>query len=68
MAIAMIDFQTKSDITLSCRAAFARPESSHDLYLIYADGKYYDQTPIKLGFDSVGSSPRNESEFMQKLL
>ncbi len=67
MAIAMVDFQTKGSNPLPCRAVFARLGTSHDLYLIYADGKYYDQNPIKFRLESVGSNPRNDSAFMQKI-
>ena len=64
MAIAMIDFQTKGSIPLSCRAVFARPTASNELHLIYADAKYYDKNPIKFGLDS---NSTNNSRFMREL-
>ena len=67
MAIAMIDFQTKGKPPSACRAVFARLGVSHDLYLIYADGKYYDQNPVRIRHEAVGSNPKNYSRLMQKI-
>jgi hypothetical protein len=67
MAIAMIDFQTKRKPPAECRAVFARLGISHDLYLIYADGKYYDQNPVRIRHEAVGSNPKNYSRLIQKI-
>jgi hypothetical protein len=67
MAIAMIDYQTKGSIPSSCRAVFARSGSSHVLYLIYADGEYYDQNPCKFAPNTAASNRLNDPEFMQEL-
>src|SRR5579863_5458294 len=45
MVIAMIHLQTRGDIPLQCRAVFVHPSTAPDLYMIYADGRYYDQDP-----------------------
>jgi hypothetical protein len=67
MAIAMIDYQTKGSSPSSCRAVFVRSGSSHVLYLIYADGKYYDQNPSKFVPNSAASNRLNDPEFLQQL-
>jgi hypothetical protein len=67
MAIAMIDWQTKGHIHLACRAVFARPEASHYLYLIYVDGKHYDQDPVKFALDPAEADRINHSAFVRKL-
>jgi len=66
MAIAMIDFQTKGSIPVICQAVCARAKSSYDLYLLYANGKFYDQNPIKLIMESIDYNTRNNAKFMRK--
>ena len=67
MAIAMIDLQTKGRIALSCRAVLVRAVLSPDLYLIYGNGEYYDQEPIKfvLGLDELIHV--NQTKFVREL-
>jgi len=67
MAIAMVDFQTKGSIPLSCCAVFVRQGSSHDLYLIYENGKHRDQNPIKFALDSSDLDRINHTKFVQEL-
>lgn len=67
MAIAMIDLQTKGAIPLRCRAVFVHPATSPDLYLIYADGKYYEEGPKKFVLKSRDVERINRSDFIRKL-
>jgi hypothetical protein len=67
MTIAMVDFQTKGSIPLSCRAVFVRQGTSHDLYLIYENGKHHDQNPIKFVLHSRDLDHINHTKFMQEL-
>lgn len=48
MADAMITLQTKGTEPHECRAVFAHEKASRELYLIYANGKHYGDSPVKM--------------------
>jgi hypothetical protein len=67
MAISMIDYQTKGSNPAPCRAVLARLGTSSNLFLIYADGKYYDQNPVRIRHEPIGSNPQNYTALLRQL-
>jgi hypothetical protein len=66
MADAMIMCQTKGSYRCDCRAVFAYQEESKNLFLIYADGKYYGDNPITMQC-SCERDPEEDRDFVQNL-
>ncbi len=67
MADAMITYQTKSENPCRTRAVLVSPFHGKGLYLIYADGIYYGDKPIKMKYDSVNANPGNDQRFTGEL-
>ncbi len=67
MADAMITWLTKGSHRYECRAVFAHEEASGDLYLIYAGGKHYGDSPVKMKQYSFSLNPGNDRDFVREL-
>jgi hypothetical protein len=67
MADAMIQWQTKGGNAYSIRAVFVSQRNSRDLLLIWADGTYYGDNPIKMEHDSFNDNPGNDQQFQREL-
>jgi hypothetical protein len=57
MADAMIQWQTKGGNAYPIRAVFVSQRNSRDLLLIWVDGTYYGDNPIKMEHDSFNDNP-----------
>jgi hypothetical protein len=66
MATAMIELQTKGSHPCACRAVIVAEEGNRTFWLIYADGKYFDD-PISLEHDMLNDNPGNDQVFKQGL-
>jgi hypothetical protein len=42
-------------------------EAARDLYLVYADGKHYGDTPVKMKHYSFNLNPGNDLDFVREL-
>lgn len=67
MADAMKQWQSNGGNPYPTRAVFVSPGKSKELYLIYADGKYYDQEPIPIEHESFNLNPGNDMKLQQNL-
>jgi hypothetical protein len=67
MAKAMIMWQTKGGNPYSCRAVFVNKKNSKDMYLVYADGTFYGNNPIKLTHKAFNANPGNDRRFLEQL-
>lgn len=67
MAISMIDLANKGANPSPCRAVLARLGTSANLFLIYADGKYYDQNPVRIRHEPIGANPQNYTALLRQL-
>ena len=67
MADAMIEWQTKGGNAYPIRAVFVSRRRSSDLLLIWADGTYYGDNPIKMEHDSFNDNPGNDQQFQREL-
>ena len=67
MADAMIQWQTKGGNAYPIRAVFVSRRRSSDLLLIWADGTYYGDNPIKMEHDSFNDNPGNDQQFQREL-
>jgi hypothetical protein len=67
MADAMIQWQTKGGNAYPIRAVFVSRRRSSGLLLIWADGTYYGDNPIKMEYDSFNDNPGNDQQFQRKL-
>lgn len=67
MAQAMIDWQTKGGNPYQCRAVFVNERKSKQLFLIYADGKFYGDNPIPFEHESFNLNPSNDQQFTRRL-
>ena len=67
MADAMVTWQTKGSNRCECRAVFAHEQESGDLCLIYADGKHYGDSPVKMKHYSFNANPGHDREFVRDL-
>ena len=67
MAISMIDLTSKGSTPSPCRAVLARLGTSSNLFLIYADGKYYDQNPVRIRHEPIGGNPQNYTALLRQL-
>ncbi len=66
MAEAMLIFQTRGAESSPCRAVFVRNGTeANTLYLIYADGKYYGDRPIRIEHQS--PNPPDDPLFVHSL-
>jgi len=67
MAEAMLVWQTRGGNSYPCRAVFVSHASEPKIiYLIYADGKYYDQ-PIPFKHESFNLNPGNDRQFLDSI-
>ena len=67
MADAMIQWQTNGGNAYSIRAVFVSRRRSRDLLLIWADGTYYGDNPIKMEHNSFNDNPGNDQQFQREL-
>jgi hypothetical protein len=67
MADAMIQWQTKGGNAYPIRAVFVSRRRSSDLLLIWADGTYHGDNPIKMEHDSFNDNPGNDQQFQREL-
>jgi hypothetical protein len=67
MADAMIQWQTEGGNAYPIRAVFVSRRRSRDLLLIWADGTYYGDNPIKMEHDSFNDNPGNDQQFQREL-
>jgi hypothetical protein len=67
MADAVIEWQTKGGNAHPIRAVFVSPPRSKDLLLIWADGTYYGDNPIKMEHNSFNDNPENDRQFQRDL-
>jgi hypothetical protein len=67
MADAMIQWQTKGGEAYSIRAVCVSRRRSRDLLLIWADGTYYGDNPIKMEHGSFNDNPGNDHQFQREL-
>lgn len=77
MAEAMITWQTKGGNPYKCRAVLVekskggaiRPFNDEEktLYLIWADGVFYDKKPIPVRYETFNSNPGNDRSFNDRL-
>src|SRR6266568_3460231 len=68
MAEAMLIFQTKGADSSPCRAVFVENVvETNTLYLIYLDGKYYGDRPIRMKHQSSDADPTNDPLFIHSL-
>lgn len=67
MADAMLTWQTKGSHPHDCRAVFAHEDETGDFYLIYADGKYYGESPLRVHRYFDKTNPQNDREFERAL-
>jgi len=66
MATAMLELQTKGCRPCACRAVIVTDNGNRNFWLIYADGKYFDD-PISLEHGSFNDNPSNDHSFRQQL-
>jgi hypothetical protein len=67
MATAMITWLATGGNPCECRAVFVTPRNTRDIYLIYTDGKYYSDQPIKMHHQSFNFNPGNDQNFINRL-
>lgn len=67
MAQAMYDWQTKGGNPYECRAIFVSQRRSPEIFLIYADGKFYGDNPIPFEHESFNLNPGNDQQFVRRL-
>ena len=80
MAEAMITWQTKGGNPYECRAVVvekrephrSKPyldddEEEHTVYLIWADGVFYDKKPIPIRYETFNRNPGNDQSFRHRL-
>ena len=81
MAEAMITWQTKGGNPYECRAVLvekrekhrSKPylddddEQAHTVYLIWADGVFYDKKPIEMHYETFNANPGNDQSFRHRL-
>lgn len=60
MAAAMVEWQNKRG---TCRAVFANERGSRALHLLYADGRYYGEDPLKISHNAFNENPENDTVF-----
>jgi len=60
MADAMVIWQTKGNHPYPCRAVFTHETESGELYLIYAEGKHYGDSPVNIKQYSSNLNPGND--------
>jgi len=66
MATAVIELQTKGSRPFACRAVIVAEEGNRIFWLIYADGKYFDN-PINLKHGPLNDNPSNDQMFVRAL-
>ena len=66
MATAMIELQTKGAHPSACHAVIVSDKGNVTFWLIYADGRYFDD-PINLEHNSLHDNPRNDQSFEHRL-
>lgn len=66
MATAMIELQTKGSHPFACRAVIVAEEGNRTFWLVYADGKYFDN-PMNLEHSQLNDNPSNDTIFMREL-
>lgn len=67
MADAMVTWLTRGSDRYDCRAVFVHEEETRDLFLIYADGKHYGDSPIKVKEGSSRGSPGDDPDLIRDL-
>jgi hypothetical protein len=67
MATAMITWLANGGDPCECRAVFVTKGKARDLYLIYADRKYYVGQIIKMQHRSFNFNPGNDQDFVKQL-
>ena len=67
MADAMIQWQTKGRHAYPIRAVLVSRRRTRDLLLIWADGTYYGDNPIKMEHDSFNDNLGNDQQFEREL-
>jgi hypothetical protein len=82
MAEAMITWQTKGGNPYACRAVLVEKDEKHrskpyidddedehgrTVYVIWADGVFYDKKPIPLTYETFNANPGNDQSFRHRL-
>ena len=67
MADAMVTWQTKGSHPYECRAVLIHEQESGDLYLVYAEGKHYGDSPFQMKQYSANDNPAHDRELVRDL-
>jgi hypothetical protein len=67
VAQAMIMWNSHGGNSYATRAVFVQKNRDPELYLIYADGKYYNDNPVHFEHDSFNLNPGNDQHFVRRL-
>lgn len=65
MASAMVEWQKTKG---ACRAVFASEAGSRALNLIYADGRYFGEKPLRISHNAFNENPQNDELFTRVTL